>query len=164
MTVAQHALAHALDAGRHTIVVTGAVELDLAALDQHPNRDKLIVIHNPEWRSGQASSLRAATTAAAALGADAIVVGLADQPLVSADSWDALARSSAQIAVATYDGQRRNPVRLHRSVWDELPNEGDFGARMLIALSPERVQELPCTGSAIDIDTLEELETWQSRS
>lgn len=136
------------------IVVTGSVDLDLA--------DGVVRAHNPNWASGQASSLHAGIATAAALGADSIVVGLADQPFVTTEAWCVVARASTPIAVATYSGVRAQPVRLHRSVWGELATEGDQGARSLMALRPELVGEVACQGSAADIDTMEDLQRWNS--
>jgi molybdenum cofactor cytidylyltransferase len=160
--VAAHAVAAAVESGlTPVIVVTGAI---VPPLPESAGPDDVVVVHNPRWRDGQATSLRAGIAEADRLGADAVVVGLADQPFVSAEAWRRVAASDSPIAVATYDGARRNPVRLARSVWPELPTAGDEGARVLIRMRPELVGEVPCPGSPADIDTLEDLRAWQSRS
>lgn len=137
----------------HVVVVTGAVALDLPP--------ELHVVQHPAWAEGQAGSLQAGLRAASGLGADRVVVGLADQPFVEPACWRAVAASrSRPIAVAVYDGVRGNPVRLDASVWPLLPTTGDAGARVVVRLRPELVEEVPCRGSAADIDTLEDLRRW----
>jgi molybdenum cofactor cytidylyltransferase len=140
----------------HVVVITGAVELDIG----DPG---VTVLHNAGWLFGQAGSVQMAVAAARENGSDAIVIGLADQPFVPASAWRAVsdAESAAPIVVATYDGVRGpNPVRLHRSIWSELPTEGDEGARPIMRLHPDWIDEVACEGSAADIDTLEDLGSW----
>lgn len=133
-------------------IVTGAV--DLAGLVPA----ELAVIENTQWRDGQATSLQAAVRFADERGFDALVIGLADQPLVPTSAWEAVAREvSTPVVTASFAGDRRPPVRLERSVWPLLPSAGDEGARMLMRARPELVSAVECKGEPIDIDTVEDL-------
>lgn len=148
----------ALDAGCFSavVVVAGAAPLDGVL------PDGVRVVENPNWASGQASSLQVGVEAARQLGAQAVVVGLADQPMVPAESWLRVSQCETDlpIVVATYDGERGNPVRLGALIWDELPDEGDEGARVLLGRRPELVAAVACPGDASDVDTVEDLDRW----
>lgn len=153
-TVLEHALDAVRGSGLEVFVVTGAVDLDgflPAGVTEVPN---------PDWHLGQATSVRAGIAAAAEAGHDAVVVGLADQPFVTSDAWTAVAEADGIIAVATYHGERGNPVKLHESIWDQLPVRGDEVGRALMRGRPDLVLPIPCAGAASDIDTLEDLHRW----
>jgi CTP:molybdopterin cytidylyltransferase MocA len=147
----EHALAAGLD---ETIAVVGAVDLTevLPA--------SVAVVDNHHWAAGQAGSLRVGVAEAARRGHGAVVVGLGDQPLVPPGAWSAVAASESPIAVATFAGRRRPPVRLAAAVWELLPTEGDEGARALMRARPELVAEVVCEGEPLDIDTREDLARW----
>lgn len=142
------------------IVVTGAVDLS-GELSRFEEACDLVVVHNPRWQHGMASSLHVAFAEARRRGLAAVVVGLGDQPGVPASAWRRVADTEAALAVATYDGVRRNPVRVHAELWDRIPPEGDEGARVLMRLHPELVSEVACEGNADDIDTTDDVERWQ---
>ena len=133
-----------------TIVVTGAADLTVPP--------GVTVIGNNDWADGLASSLARAIDACDRH--DAIVVALGDMPFITPEAWRALAASPSPIAVAIYDGRRSHPVRLAREVWGLLPRTGDEGARELMRRRPELVQEVPCAGRPVDIDTVEDLAEW----
>jgi molybdenum cofactor cytidylyltransferase len=127
------------------------------------------VVHNRHWRRGIASSLRTALGAIAPYPqVSAVCVGLADQPRVGAEAYRRLAaahQEGAELAVATYEGVRGNPVLLARSLWAEAHElEGDVGARQL--MQRHAVVEVPCdgTGSAVDVDTPQDLEQLNEES
>ena len=135
-------------------VVVGAVDLGAAV------PEGVQVVENPDWATGQASSLQKAVAWASERQYEAMVVGLGDQPLVPSSAWAAVAASASPVAVATFDGQRRPPVRLDRSVWPLLPTGGDEGARVLMKERPDLVDEVVCLGQPADIDNEEDLIEW----
>jgi CTP:molybdopterin cytidylyltransferase MocA len=163
------------------LVVTGAVQV---------NVDRIHTVYNQQWRTGMGSSLRAAlralTDAEAGggtqdgpaptldvrVGADvgAVVVALADQPLIGTDAVARLIaayRGGAGVAVASYDGQPRNPVLLAREHWPEViaAATGDQGARAFLRARPELVTLVDCgdIGSPDDIDTAADLDRVAAR-
>lgn len=143
-------------------VITGdpRVGAEVAAAVADAVGERATLVDNPRWQQGQATSLAVAATAARADEHRALVVGLGDQPLVPATAWRSVGAAAGPIVTATFDGRRRPPVKLESTVWDELPDHGDEGARGLLKRRPELVSELPCSGNPIDIDTMEDLARW----
>jgi len=153
------ALDAVLESGLAPVVVVVGYRADEVRATVGTNAE---VVENPEWEEGIASSLRTVLgvmTPDAAV--DAVAVGLADQPLVGPEAYRRVAATDGELVIPTYDGQPGNPVKLARSLWPEaLELRGDVGAR---ALARDRAVHVDCTdtGSAADVDTLEDLERLQ---
>jgi nicotine blue oxidoreductase len=130
------------------VVVDGAVRLTPAEFAVGvPVR----VRHNPEWRAGMGMSLRVGLAALKDERVAAAVVTLVDQPWLDPAAVHRLRTARAGgafVAVATYGGERGNPVLLGREVWDEVADlaEGDTGARAWMRRHPELVTPVPCDG------------------
>lgn len=143
------------------IVVTGhqadAVSEALVGLDVE-------FVHNPDFASGLASSVKAGL---AALPADirGVVVSLGDMPNVTGPVIDRLAaafadRPDALAVVPTLLGQRGNPVLLSRALFPAVAKlGGDQGARRLLDEAGDAIVEVPLDDPAIaiDVDTPEAL-------
>ena len=137
------------------IIVTGATAVEATGV---------IIVHNPQWRTGMGSSL-AAGLATVPDSCDAAVIALVDQPLVGPEAVRRLIaafHSGATVVVAGYDGKPRNPVLLGREHWAQVTAlaVGDAGARQFLRAYPELVTLVECgdTGRPDDIDTRADLE------
>jgi nicotine blue oxidoreductase len=143
------------------VVVAGAAEIDVS---------RALVIYNDAWASGIGSSLRAGLAAMPA-DADAVAIVLVDQPLIGAEAVRRVCvavQHGAEVAVATYAGQRGHPVVIARSSWEAVARlaTGDEGARAFMRAHPESVVEVSCDGlgSPDDVDTPEDMESLNRRS
>jgi CTP:molybdopterin cytidylyltransferase MocA len=152
--LAEWAVEHAVAAGIGPVwMVTGATAPEAP--------DGVEVLVNDRWAEGMATSLQVAVDRARREGLGAIVVGLADQPLVTPEAWQRVAAATDRpIARASYDGRPGHPVRLAAEVWADLPVTGDQGARSLVRDRPELVQDVACPGHPADVDTREDVQRW----
>jgi molybdenum cofactor cytidylyltransferase len=126
-------------------LVLGAHEEEiLAAIDPG---DALVVV-NPEWEEGIASSLRAGLDAVARQGgAERAFIVLGDQPSIPPDVPAGLLAgmedSGRPAVIPKYRYQRGNPVLIDRFLWPRLMSlEGDAGAARLLQAHPEWVHEV----------------------
>jgi CTP:molybdopterin cytidylyltransferase MocA len=128
------------------------------------------VVENPNWAKGMSTSVLAGLWACGPE-VRAVVVALADQPLVGEEAVARLVgafEQGAKTAVATYGGHPRNPVLFAREVWPLLERElsGDEGARAVLRRHPELVTEVACDDVAdpADVDTVEDLRRLAERA
>jgi CTP:molybdopterin cytidylyltransferase MocA len=159
-------LSYALDSARES----GCSPVLLVVSDERvagAAGDGIEIVRNDAPERGIASSLQCALRRLEPDSAPAVVVGLADQPLVGAEAYRRVARAhagGASLAFASYDGVRGNPVLIARTYWSEaLGLDGDEGARVLFRRHP--AVAVPCgdTCAAADVDTPEDLAELESR-
>jgi nicotine blue oxidoreductase len=136
------------------VVVTGAAPVTVPGV---------ILVPNPEWRTGMGSSLSAGLRALPGECA-AAVIALVDQPLIGAGVIRRLVaayRDGAELVVAGYHGRARNPVLLARRHWAGViaAADGDTGARPYLRAHPGLVTLVECADIAApdDVDTPEDL-------
>ncbi|NYT41113.1 nucleotidyltransferase family protein [Sphingomonas sp. R-74633] len=143
------ALSHVPFAAR--IAVVSDTELDFAALGYD-------VVENPDPSLGQARSLCFGVSRAQELGAEAVLVALADMPRVTAAHIRRMmdAADGAATIVASSDGVSPMPPALFgRDVFPELLKlEGDHGARDLIRRGHHVIAP---PAELVDIDTQDDL-------
>lgn len=122
-------------------------------------------IVNPDPERGQRSSLALAVSAAAA--ADALAVVLVDVPGLTVEAVRAVVGGWApgRIAVARYDGRRGHPTVMAPALWrSALDLAGpDEGARALLRARPDLVDEVDVAGDPTDLDTPDDLASWQAK-
>ncbi|MGH7601435.1 MAG: nucleotidyltransferase family protein [bacterium] len=122
-------------------------------------------VHNPAYQSGMASSIHAGL-AALAPDAGAVMISLADLPLVQSAELNLLISSflnanEKTITVPTFGGRRGNPVIFDlRYRHEMLVLYGDVGCKSILARHPEAVLEVEMPTASIleDVDTMEAYE------
>lgn len=127
------------------VVVLGAHAEEI--LDRVDLGGALVVV-NPEWEEGVASSLRVGfDLLARERGAEWAFVALGDQPRIPPDVPEALLAAAGESGrgaiVPVYRYQRGNPVLLGRSLWPRMMSlQGDAGAAALLQAHPGWVLEV----------------------
>lgn len=117
-------------------------------------------VENPDWQEGLASSVRCGVQHARE--AEAVILVLADQPLVRADVLDALLeaaeRENCDVATCVYSGTSGPPALFGRAHFEALMKlRGDTGARSVLEAA-DRVAKVPFEEGALDIDSPEDYE------
>jgi molybdenum cofactor cytidylyltransferase len=149
----------------HVVLVLGCeherIRRCLGSSTAHP---KCEIIVNPDYRSGQSTSLQAGLLRIRHDFPSAMFL-LGDQPLVDAALINLLlqryAESEKPICVPTHHGIRGNPTLFGNPLYPEMLNiAGDKGARDIIAAHPDQVLavEIPDPLVFLDIDRREDIE------
>jgi molybdenum cofactor cytidylyltransferase len=148
------------------IVVVGA---DAPAICEAMARSQMraSVVENPDYESGQLSSLVAALRTIDRPGVTAALVTLIDVPLIAAATVRTLVQQykagSALIVRPTRDGRHGHPVIFDRALFQELrrANPAEGAKEVVRAHSAEQLNvEVEDEGAFTDIDTPEDYERW----
>ncbi len=149
-------LQHVLDTLRasrvdEVVVVLGAYANEIREAIEF--RDETIVV-NSDFANGMSTSIQAGLRA---IEPDATFIVLADQPFVSAKTYDLMIdeyrRSRAKIIAPAFNGQRGNPVLIDKSLFAEaMELRGDVGFRAIF--EKHGVDKVPVDdrGVVVDID------------
>jgi CTP:molybdopterin cytidylyltransferase MocA len=158
----EHSVRRAGEAGLDEIIlVLGHAAEQVRAGVVLPPQVRVVV--NPDYASGQASSLRAGLAAAAPESRAAVVL-LGDQPDMPLDAIREVVRihatTGARAIRARYGQKPGHPVLLDRSVWAAVSAEtGDRGAGPTLDRHPEWVTWVTIAGPPpSEVDSPEDLE------
>lgn len=118
------------------------------------------VVENSQWQEGMSSSIRAGVSMLLKTNSklDAVIISLADQPLVSPQIFNQLIRSYQEtqkvIIASKYNETTGVPALFSNALFPELMQlEGDKGAKALIQKYIDTGVILQIPEAAIDIDT-----------
>ena len=158
---------HAVD----TLMTSGVDEI-IVVLGHEANRIRsrlegknVHFVDNPDYRTGLSASVRAGIEAAPK-GSDAMMIYLADQPLLEADEIRRLIlafaeakRAGKSIVVPFFGNERGNPVILDASYREMvLDIVGDVGCRRIVKKHPEQefAVQMQTDHVVRDVDTPED--------
>jgi molybdenum cofactor cytidylyltransferase len=145
---------------RPVLVVLGAnVEKILPEIEDLP----LIIELNKDWRQGMGSSIKAGLSKILkdTPELEAVILMLADQPLITAEILDRLAEahsaSGLPIIASEYENTVGVPALFSRPIFDKLlALPDDAGAKSLMQKDPANVKKIPVPEAAVDVDSEED--------
>jgi len=158
-TLVQHSVELAREVcGDNTILVTG---YDSAAVAAAGMAARFLLV-NDRYADGIGSSISAAARATSHA-ADAILILLADQPLITADHLRALRQNWSgaddEIVATSFADTEGPPVLFPRATFESLTVlSGDKGARSVLHDARFKLKTVEFQEAAVDIDTPEQLQ------
>ena len=120
-------------------------------------------VENPDYESGQLSSLVTGLDAADGPDVSAVLMTLVDVPLVTAATVRAVVdqylRTSVAIVRPTRGNEHGHPILIDRSVFDELRRaDRTIGAKPIVRAHASAAGDIPIAdlGAFLDIDTADD--------
>ena len=162
-------ISHAAKAAINSICQPVLVILGAYVEQIKPQIDKLPVqiVKNPDWETGMSSSITVGINAInqSHPQLDAVIIALADQPLISTAVFNKLIQSYQEteniIIAAAYNDVVGVPALFNRALFSELINlKGDRGAKALMRKYKNELLSISIPEAAIDIDTPDDYEKY----
>jgi molybdenum cofactor cytidylyltransferase len=121
------------------------------------------VVENPDWGEGMSSSIRRGVEAIESE-VDAIILMLADQPLVTGEILDQFVeKADVGLVAAEYSGAIGVPALFARPYFDALLwTRGEKGAKSILVANERHVARIQCPEAALDIDTATDVQRLQT--
>ncbi|MGI9260848.1 MAG: nucleotidyltransferase family protein [Woeseiaceae bacterium] len=146
--------------GRHSVLVAGNEWRNVSAACEQLQG---FLVVNTAFRDGLSTSIRAGIASVAGA-ADAVLLMLGDQPLITGAHLQALVdrwrESPESIVASAYAETLGPPVIFPRYCYPELAAlSGDRGAKSVINANIDKVVRVDCAAAAVDIDRPEDLES-----
>lgn len=142
-----------------TYVVLGAYEEVIKA---EVKLDEVVIIQNTNWENGLGNSITAGMGHffAKSLSHDAVLIMLADQPLIDSNYLNKMMGNwrgnASKIITTQYENRSGVPAIFGKEYFEELKNlNKDFGAKDIIASHKDSILALNPEGKEIDIDSWE---------
>ena len=128
--------------------------------------DDVMVVLNPGWESGLASSLATGIEVAQAMTCDAALVMTTDQPLIASTSLKTLIDAFGpehRIVASSYDDIIGAPAVFGAEHFDSLMKlHGDEGAGRWLRARSGEVTQIRIDSASLDIDTPADVDRLQS--
>lgn len=143
-------LEHLLEITRHPKIGSQLIVLGAGAeaISKHVGLDPKMTVINPDWESGQLSSVKAAVKSIGSKPTDGVLLCLVDHPLITSalvsDLISSFYNTGKLIVAPTYRGKRGHPVIFSSKLFAELlaaPEE--TGARSVVWKHASEVHEVP---------------------
>ena len=155
----RHSVEQALGSRCRPVIVVLGAEADAcrAIIEDLPVQ----MVVNHDWAQGMGSSIRAGMSAVAPDGsnADAVLIALCDQPLISSAFLDSLVQlhveQRAPMVAASYDNRPGVPALFARPLFPRLAAlDGQAGAKALLQTADSgNLLTIPAPQAAVDVDT-----------
>lgn len=161
-TLIEHAIEQALQSDATTVVcILGAFAEEIKSIISHHSKCEFVL--NEDWESGLSSSLKYGIHWAQEHNYEAVVVMLADQPLVDSVFLNKILLLGDQhpesLIASTYGEKRGVPALFPKPYFNQLLKlKGDTGAGVLLNNPDEHVITVEAKNRLIDLDTREDYE------